>query len=169
VTEPNSICTSAAKTIILAVISQDDARILNRLLAGSTWELLTVETVAAARAWLQRNSVPIVLCERRLPDGDWKDLLQIVYEMDRPAQVVLISREADNALWAEALNLGAFDVLPLPARSGEISGSISSAWRNWNQQSGSGNNHTSAGLHVRRQKIADPRAEPNHPIEERFE
>jgi hypothetical protein len=52
-----------------------------------------------------------VICEECLPDGDWKNVLT---ELDKaPVRVTLIvsSRLADERLWAEVLNLGAFDLL----------------------------------------------------------
>jgi DNA-binding NtrC family response regulator len=130
---------SVPTTTVLAVIgTQEDSSLLHRLFAGSCWELSTVETVAAAAEWLNRNSAAIVLCERRLPDGDWRDLLRVVNQMKSPPPIVLTSRQADETLWTEALTLGVFDVLPFPAPPGELFGAISSAWRNWNQHRGDG-------------------------------
>lgn len=125
---------SAPKAVILAVNgSQTDLRLLRCLFSGSSWELATVESVAEASEWLQRNSAPIVLCERRLPDGEWKDLLAVVNRMEGSPRIIVTSRQADDALWIEALNCGAFDVLPFPSRPSEMFSALSNAWRNWHQ------------------------------------
>ena len=125
---------SASKAVILAVSgSQADLSLLRCLFTGSSWELATAESVAEARVWLQRNSAPLVLCERLLPDGDWKDLLAVVNRMEGPPRIIVTSRQADDELWIEALNFGAFDVLRLPARPSEVFSALSSAWRNWHQ------------------------------------
>jgi hypothetical protein len=42
------------------------------------------------------------------------------------------SHFADDQLWAEALNLGAYDVLAMPLRAAEVFRSVSLAWRRWN-------------------------------------
>jgi DNA-binding NtrC family response regulator len=120
------------KTAILAVSgNQGDLKILGRLFMGSSWELRTAETLDEAREQLQREPVPVILCESWLPDGDWKALLRVANELTNPPKVVVTSRLADDRFWAEALNLGAFDVLAAPANQKEVFRALSSAWRNW--------------------------------------
>jgi hypothetical protein len=49
----------------------------------------------------------VILCAETLSDESWRRLL------DSPeCRLVVVSRTADARLWAEALNLGVFDVLP---------------------------------------------------------
>ena len=123
---------SARKTAILAVSgSQPDLSLLGCLFAGSSWALCTAGTLAEAGEWLQWNPAPVVLCERRLPDGDWKSLLRMVDGLENPPNVVVISRHADETLWAEALNLGVFDVLAGSVNQKEVFPTLSSAWRSW--------------------------------------
>ena len=45
----------------------------------------------------------------------------------------VFSLHADDLLWADVLNLGAFHVLALFASPPEIFRAISSAWRNWRE------------------------------------
>lgn len=74
----------------------------------------------AARAVLSHDPPHWVVCERTLTDGSWKDLLE--YESVRAGSTLLIvtSRTADAALWAEVLNLGGHDVLPQPFDEREV-------------------------------------------------
>jgi len=44
------------------------------------------------------------------------------------------SRLADERLWAEALNMGAWDVLAKPFDKMEVIRSVQSAWRRWHDQ-----------------------------------
>jgi FixJ family two-component response regulator len=44
---------------------------------------------------------------------------------------IVTSRLADDRLWAEALNLGAYDVLAKPFERLELVRSVSSAWLHW--------------------------------------
>ena len=123
---------AARKTAILAVSNnQADLNMLRCLFTGSSWELRTAETLAEAREQLQRDPVPVILCESWLPDGDWKVLLRVANELTNPPKVVVTSRLADDRLWAEALNLGAFDVLAAPGNQKDVFRTLSSAWRNW--------------------------------------
>jgi DNA-binding NtrC family response regulator len=123
---------STPKTAILAVTgNQRDLEMLHCLFAGSSWKLCTAGTLAEAGEWLRRNATPAVLCEAKLRDGDWKDLLRTAGGLDRQPMVVVTSRHADDKLWADALNLGAFDVLAYPARQAELFRLLSNAWRTW--------------------------------------
>jgi DNA-binding NtrC family response regulator len=126
---------SARKTAILAVSgNQSDLSMLGCLFAGSSWVLCTAGTLAEAGEWLQRSPAPVVLCESRLPDGDWKALLRMVGGLEDPPNVVVISRHADETLWVEALNSGAFDVLAGPTNQTDVFRALSSAWRSWKER-----------------------------------
>jgi CheY-like chemotaxis protein len=45
--------------------------------------------------------------------------------------LIVASRTADEYLWAEALNLGAYDVLSKPYRPAEVVRVLSMAWLQW--------------------------------------
>ena len=82
-------------------------------------------------AILQESEIGVVLCERDLSPGDWKDMLERVrYVTDAPPLIVT-SRHADDRLWAEALGCGAYDVLAKPFDRRELVRSVSLAWRHW--------------------------------------
>ena len=69
----------------------------------------------------------MVLSELQLPDGNWKDVLgQLAPMIERP-RLIVFSRNADNRLWEEVLNLGAFDLLITPFREHELVFAIGSA------------------------------------------
>jgi DNA-binding NtrC family response regulator len=122
----------STKVSVLAV--SGDAKELKRLqclFRGSSWGLCTARTLAEAREWLNRNETPIILCDSRLPDGDWKGLFRLTADLDRSPSFIIISRLADERLWSELLNLGGHDVLALPAKPSELFGTLSNAWRSW--------------------------------------
>jgi DNA-binding NtrC family response regulator len=116
------------RTVVLAVSgSPEELEQLQRLFAGSSWSLQTVGTVAETEKWLGQNTAAVVLCNAQLPDGDWKDILQLTAQMDGSANLVVASRRADERLWAEVLNLGGYDVLALPANATELFRTVSGA------------------------------------------
>jgi CheY-like chemotaxis protein len=85
----------------------------------------------------QLRPVPVVLCEDLFPGG-WRDLLfQTALLPDLPSTVVA-SRLADDYFWAEALDLGAYDVLAKPFDVAELTRSLRLAW-----------------LHSQRQRVAN--------------
>jgi DNA-binding NtrC family response regulator len=53
----------------------------------------------------------LVICDHRLPDGGWKSVLAALDSMEDRPVLIVSSRLADERLWAEVLNLGAFDLL----------------------------------------------------------
>jgi DNA-binding response OmpR family regulator len=82
-------------------------------------------------AQLNRTRVSIVICESQLPDGNWKDVLRQVAPLpDRP-RLIVVSRNADESLWAEVLEMGAFDLLATPFREAELVFAIGLAWLDW--------------------------------------
>ena len=48
--------------------------------------------------------------------------------------LIVASRLADEGLWAEAMNLGAYDVLAKPFERKELVRSVSLAWLHWRHQ-----------------------------------
>jgi hypothetical protein len=68
-----------------------------------------------------------ILCADTLADGSWRRLLGL------PARLILVSRLADERLWAEALNLGVFDLLSNPFTRMELEWSMDSARLEWEQ------------------------------------
>ena len=111
------------------------AQILNRpdwkLCPGTRWNLATGADVTSASARLQSEKAPIVLCERESVAGSWKDMLTSVGNIVAPPLLIVTSRTADEYLWAEALNLGAYDVLSKPYHTAEVMRVLSMAWLHW--------------------------------------
>jgi DNA-binding NtrC family response regulator len=94
----------------------------------SQWELETSRSLDTALPILRQKQVPIVICERDLEGASWKALLEQAALLPDPPYLIVASRLADEYLWAEALNLGAYDVLAKPFETGEVVRVLSSAW-----------------------------------------
>ncbi len=61
-----------------------------------------------------------MVCERDLPDGNWRDVLDAASARPDPPPLIVTSRLADDHLWAEVLNLGGYDVLAQPFDHDEV-------------------------------------------------
>jgi DNA-binding response OmpR family regulator len=72
-----------------------------------------------------------VVTERDLTPGSWTAILENVLLLPDPPFLIVTSRLADEYLWAEALNLGAYDVLAKPFDASEVMRVLGSAWRHW--------------------------------------
>src|SRR5436190_4303440 len=91
-----------------------DARELSRMLRGLPILLDHAATLQHARRELRQNEYEVVLTEAALPDGDWMDVLRLARECPRELEVIVTDPHADARFWAEALNLGAYDLLARP-------------------------------------------------------
>jgi len=120
---------------VLAVnLREEDHRLLRGILAESNWILYTVATIAETRRFLEHRTVPVVLSDSDLPDGNWRDLLADLEKSPRPPQLVVTSALADEYLWAEVLNLGGCDVLLKPFDSLEVLRVFNHASRIWHDE-----------------------------------
>jgi DNA-binding response OmpR family regulator len=117
--------------ILLVSPHPADVAALRHILHHSDWDITHVETVGAARKHLSRHAAAVILCERDLPDGSWSDILSTTSQMEQAPLLLVISRHADDALWAEVLNIGGYDVLLKPFDKGEVARVVGMAWRNW--------------------------------------
>jgi len=103
---------------------------------GSEWTLASTPTVESALESLRVNRIPIFFCNTDLRPGLWQEMLDRVLSLPDPPFLVVTSRLADDRLWAEALNLGAYDVLSKPFDKTEVNRIVRSAWLRWNNRNG---------------------------------
>jgi len=73
-----------------------------------------------ARTKLKKAEYDVVLTEADLPDGRWLDVLRLVRESPKELEVIVTDPLADAQFWAEALNLGAYDLLAQPFYEPEV-------------------------------------------------
>jgi DNA-binding NtrC family response regulator len=79
-----------------------------------------VETLEQARNQLRQGDYEIILTEAVLPDGDWLDALHLARQHPGDINVIVTDPHADARFWAEALNLGAYDLLTQPFYEPEV-------------------------------------------------
>jgi DNA-binding NtrC family response regulator len=109
-------------------LSEILSRSASPLCPGFKWSLQTTPNLTSALAAMRQQTVPIVICESELGAASWRELWAQAAQMPDPPFLIVTSRLADEYLWAEALNLGAYDVLAKPFHSAEVIRSISQAW-----------------------------------------
>jgi len=136
--KPPRIETHDAESVVVLSISptEEDHTALKRILgrpestasAESKWTIYPAISLESALQVLQGNPIAIVLSERDLVPGTWKDVLAETLNLSDPPLLIVASRLADEHLWAEALNLGAYDVLAKPFDAEEVIRVLRSAW-----------------------------------------
>jgi DNA-binding NtrC family response regulator len=108
--------------------SEADYRTLREVAGLVSQCVVSCADVQQARTAIRHYEAEIVVCDAQVrEDGNWQELLEEV----QLAQLLLlvVSRHADERLWARVLNLGGFDVLSLPFDRDELKRALSSALR----------------------------------------
>ncbi|HUP05041.1 MAG TPA: hypothetical protein VMU19_13690 [Bryobacteraceae bacterium] len=77
------------------------------------------------------DDAPVVLCDGDVRPSAWKETLDFVTCLPQAPCLIVTSRTAGEALWAEALNLGAHDVLSKPFERAELIRVLRSACLHW--------------------------------------
>ena len=123
--------TTRTVTVLSVSPLAEDHFSLQAIFNRSRWELHRADCLASALQVLSRREIGVVICERNLAPGSWIDLMEEGRFLPHAPSLIVTSRLADDALWAEALNLGAYDVLAKPFDRAELVRSVSSAWLHW--------------------------------------
>lgn len=98
----------------------EDARDLTRMLLDVPVILDYAQSLQQARTQLQQDAYEVILTEAVLPDGAWLDALQLALESSSRPEVIVTDPLADERLWAEAINLGAYDLVVQPFDGAEV-------------------------------------------------
>jgi len=123
-------CASQMNPPVLIVGSfEGDEAAWDRILGRYRGEEERVQCWREAEKLLQQNSVRVVISERDLSDGTWRDLLESMAGLKDPPALIVASRLADDNLWMEVLNAGGYDVLARPFDRQEANRTISLAYR----------------------------------------
>jgi CheY-like chemotaxis protein len=131
-------------TVLSCSPAEDDQAVLERTFRESSLTLypncrLTLQrsrTIASTIAALRTQRIPIVLCDLDGQPEAWREILQACKELSEPPCIIATSKVADDRLWAELLNGGAFDLLSKPFEASTVIRIIHSAWVHWQNRHG---------------------------------
>jgi DNA-binding NtrC family response regulator len=128
--------TKLARTVTVLSVSPNEADHLSlqAIIGRSKWKLFTASDLTSTVSLLRGHEISVLLCERDLRPGMWIDVLEDIKFLPNAPSLIVASRLADDRLWAEALNLGAWDVLAKPFDHIGVIRSVKSAWQRWHDQ-----------------------------------
>lgn len=134
--KPSARETNSARTVTVLSVSPltEDHFSLQAIFNHSKWKLYRADCVASAQSVMNTQEIGVVICERNLAPGSWVDMLEVGRLRPNAPELIVTSRLADDKLWAEALNLGAYDVLAKPFERSELVRSVILAWLHWYHQ-----------------------------------
>jgi DNA-binding response OmpR family regulator len=117
------------QTLLVVSPDEEDQRLFRSTLKPDGWKIQAASSYAEALHAVKRITPAVIACEGMLPDGSWRDLLVWLDSLDSAACVIVLSRQADERLWAEVLNLGGYDLLAKPLVRSEVSRVVNMAFR----------------------------------------
>jgi DNA-binding NtrC family response regulator len=128
-------------TVALVGLDAADQACLRKILGcsqrhrepSSKWKVQSEAGVEAVLQAVHREPIALAICDRDRMADAWKDLIDQVAGLHRPPLVIVTSRLADDRLWAEALNLGAYDVIAKPFDASEVIRIAGLAYARWRQ------------------------------------
>ena len=114
--------------ILFVSRTEADCRTLREVAGLASQSVVCCADAQQARKAIHQYGPEIVVCETHVREnGKWQELLG--YAHAAKSLMIVVSRGADERLWAEVLNLGRFDVLSLPFDRDELRRALSSALR----------------------------------------
>ena len=102
-----------------------DARSLAQMLDDVSLPLVHASSLKDAASKLEAGNFQVVLTEATLEDGTWLDVLRLARRTN--TELVVTDPWADARFWAEAINMGAYDVLAQPFFDTEVRRVLASA------------------------------------------
>ena len=110
-----------AKIRAMLVMGSERRLPLLKVLESCGIKVLPVGDCNEARRILRNQpSVPVVITDSTLPDGDWRRILDIVAQGSANVEVVVSLRLGEHAIWLDILEQGGYDVLVEPYQHEEI-------------------------------------------------
>ncbi len=124
----------APEEVRLLAITQgpDERASLQRIAAELQWRLSIVGSLDEAVALLGEEPLPLVICDRDLPGGDWREIVAQIAARRDVLCVVLASTVIDDYLWDEVINQRGYDVVSKPFEADQLQRAVRFAW-SWKQ------------------------------------
>ena len=119
-------------TLVALVMGEQDRALLSHLAAEHGWAIHFAHTCGEAWDALNQLKAPIILCERDVPDSDWRGVIRKMVSAPHLVCAILISSVTDDYLWTEVISRGGHDVLATPLREENVLRAIRLAWMYWN-------------------------------------
>lgn len=125
----------ADDTIRVVAITESaaDGRTLRAIGTDAGWAVTVVPTAGAAAAVLDGQPPQIVICDRDLPDENWRDVMARFAPLPQVACVLLASTVSDEYLWDEVIQFRGYDVVVKPFDADQLRRTVKFAWswRRW--------------------------------------
>jgi DNA-binding NarL/FixJ family response regulator len=103
------------------------AALVSTLVASAQIQIHSANTLDNAKARLQATQARVMLTDVTFERGSWEDAVRMAARLPFRAALVLVSPFADQRLWIDALECGAYDLILEPFHAEELSWILESA------------------------------------------
>lgn len=121
-----------AAVLTVSSLNENRSR-LRGILQSRNLTVIEAGGVRDAARHISRKRVFAVLCDTELTDGTFRMLLHAADRKPRSPLIIVTSRNADEQLWGEVINLGGYDVLAQPLDEDEVSRVVEMALLKWDE------------------------------------
>jgi len=112
---------TANQNILAVLASVEDRSSLKSILGHLQLDLRFAHTLEEAKAALDSSSIDLLISESSFEDGcSWRDFLPELHRVENAPLLVVADSLADEVLWVEVLNLGAYDLLVKPFEARDV-------------------------------------------------
>ena len=120
---------------VLAFVSPGHSRLmLQRASCEAGWTLTISGTPPAEATRSAQELAPIILFDRELPPGNWREAVGILSGTSPRPYIILLSPHSDGNLWDELQRAGGSDILRTPVDPQSILQAVGRAWSLWRSQ-----------------------------------
>jgi DNA-binding NtrC family response regulator len=105
---------------MLAICSAENRKIVESAIERWSLEVGWCSSLQEARRSLRRGTHSLILCEAKLPDGTYQDVMQLIAHKLGRVRVIVMSEPDVGEFYREATELGVFDVLATPCRRTDV-------------------------------------------------
>ncbi len=114
----------------------DYRRRMGTIFEAHRWTLHLSRDWQEARGLVRKRAIPIVIVDGDAASPSWREVVADLARFSRRnvPYVIVTSRLVDDALWAEALNLGAYDLLLEPLQGEQAGWVIAQAFSDWRRR-----------------------------------
>jgi two-component system response regulator HydG len=110
----------ATAEILVASMDLEERRRFTHVLREEGWDVTCAARVKDCRETLSNRQVRLILCDFRLPDGTYRDVMHLVRPLEPKVPVIVMSRLADWDEYLDVLRHGGFDLISSPCEPTDL-------------------------------------------------
>jgi DNA-binding response OmpR family regulator len=121
--------TDNSLTVLVMTMNESDRASLAFALESAPCKLRFAKDGFEVRSLMASKNIPVVIMDGDSPTPSWRELIEQSLSSGSVGQprFIIISRQADDRMWAEVLNLGGHDLLRKPLDLGEVAWTVQTA------------------------------------------